>query len=95
MLATVLSVLTAIAGTTTEASVIAQIINALTQIIPLLISEYKALVTPVKNIIAALSANAATTAEQLTTLQALDTQADVAFEGAAAAAQAEDATSST
>jgi len=68
-----------------QATLIASIIDALTKWLPLIIQEVSALYTPVKNIIAALSANAATTADQLATLQQLDAQVDTAFEAAAAA----------
>jgi peptidoglycan hydrolase CwlO-like protein len=43
----------------------------------------------VKNIIAALQANPATTESQLASLQALDQQIDAAFEAAAASTDAE------
>jgi hypothetical protein len=59
------------------------VINALTAMLPFIIQEVEALVTPVKNIIAALSANPATTAAQLTQLEALDAQVDTAFDAAA------------
>jgi hypothetical protein len=59
------------------------IISALTSMLPFIIQEAQALVGPVKNIIAALSANPATTADQLAQLQALDAQVDAAFEAAA------------
>lgn len=64
-------------------SLIDSIITALTNMLPFIIDEVETLVTPVKNIIAALSANPATTASQLAQLQALDTQVDAAFEAAA------------
>ena len=92
MLAIILEILTAIAGTTAEASTITSIINALVALIPVLVKEYEALVPVVKNIIAALQANPATTADQLATLQALDAKVDSDFESAAAEAQAEDGT---
>jgi hypothetical protein len=66
-----------------EASTITSIINALTQMLPFIIQEVEALYQPVKNIIAALSANPATTADQLATLQQLDAQVDTAFEAIA------------
>jgi hypothetical protein len=66
-----------------QASLIASIIDALTKWLPLIIQEVAALYQPVKNIIAALSANAATTADQLATLQQLDAQVDTAFEAIA------------
>lgn len=70
----------------TDSSIITTIINALIQLIPLAVQEGQALVAPIKNVIAALSANPATTAEQLATLQVLDAQVDAAFEAAATAA---------
>lgn len=70
---------------TSQANVgmIDNILNALTSMLPFIIQEIQTLVTPVKNIIAALSANPATTAQQLSSLQALDAQVDAAFEAAA------------
>jgi hypothetical protein len=67
-----------------QATLIASIIDALTKWLPLIIQEVSALYTPVKNIIEALSANPATTADQLATLQQLDAQVDTAFEAIAA-----------
>ena len=72
-----------------NASLITSIINALVGMLPFIIQEVEALAGPVKNIIAALSANPATTADQLTQLQALDVQVDAAFEAAAASTDAE------
>ncbi len=65
-------------------TLIGGIISTLTQFLPFIADEIASLYQPVKNIIAALSANPATTAEQLGALQALDKQADDAFEAAAA-----------
>lgn len=79
-------------GSSATASIVTQVIAILIQMIPVLIKEYNDLVGPVKNIIAALSANPSATADQLQTLQALDIAMDNAFEAAAAKAQAEDAT---
>ena len=59
-------------GSSATANIVTQIITILIQMIPVLIKEYNDLIGPVKNIIAALSANPATTAAQLQTLQALD-----------------------
>ena len=66
------------------ASLITSIINALTGMLPYIIDEIEALVGPVKNIIAALSDNPATTAAQAATLATLDAQVDAAFAAAAA-----------
>lgn len=60
------------------------IIGALTNMLPFIVQEITSLYTPVKNIIAALSATPATNAQQLSDLQALDAQVDLAFENAAA-----------
>lgn len=93
MIASLLALLTSVAGLTGQASVIAEIISTLVSLVPTLVQEYKDLVNPVKNVIAALSANPATTSDQLATLKALDEKVDSDFENAAAAAEAEDGTS--
>lgn len=67
---------------------VAAILNTLIQLVPVVIQEVTDLIPEVKNIIAALSANPATTQEQLDTLQALDKTCDDAFEAAAQAAGA-------
>jgi hypothetical protein len=71
-----------------NANLIGSIISTLEQFLPFIVDEISSLYQPVKNIIAALSANPATTAAQLATLQALDTQADAAFDAAAASTDA-------
>jgi hypothetical protein len=71
-----------------NANLIGSIISTLEQFLPFIVDEISSLYQPVKNIIAALSANPATTAAQLATLQALDTQADAAFDVAAASTDA-------
>lgn len=68
------------AATTT---LITTIINALSGMLPFIIEGVEELAGPVKNIIAALSANPATNAAQLATLQTLDKQVDDAFDAAA------------
>ena len=65
-------------------TLISTIISALTNMLPFIVQEITSLYTPVKNIIAALSATPATNAQQLSDLQALDAQVDAAFEAAAA-----------
>ena len=87
VLAMIESLLPAITSTA-NTSTITLIINALTNMLPFIIEEVQSLVTPVKNIIAALSATPATTAAQLVPLQSLDAQVDAAFEAAAAATDA-------
>lgn len=70
---------------------VATVVTTLIQLLPTIIQIGGDLVPPIKNIIAALSANPAATAEQLDRLQALDAQIDAAFEAAATVAEAEDA----
>ena len=71
-----------------NAALIDSIIKTLTEFVPFIIDEISALYTPVKNIIAALSATPATDAAQLAQLQLLDGQFDAAFEAAAASTDA-------
>ena len=73
-----------------DASLIATIINALVQILPVIVKEIQDVAPFVKNIIAALKNDPNTTADQLAQLQALDAQVDQAFEAAASDAQAQD-----
>jgi len=73
-----------------DASSIAKVIETLTQLIPVAVQIGEDLVQPIKNIIAALSANSATTADQMAQLQTLDAQYDAAFEAAATVAQSQD-----
>jgi len=61
---------------------IQSIIDILVQWLPRIVSLGTVLAQTVKNIIASLSANPATTADQLSALQQLDAQVDVAFETA-------------
>jgi hypothetical protein len=63
----------------TNSTLIETIINTLIAIIPEVVTEVETLIPPIKNIIAALSADPATTAAQMGTLQALDQQCDAAF----------------
>lgn len=74
----------------TASPLVVQILNTLVAVVPVLVKEYIDLLPAVKNIIAALKADPATTAEQMAALEALDQQVDQAFEAAATAAQAED-----
>ena len=70
---------------TSAASMVVAVINALVQIIPVVVHEAEDLIAPIKNVIAALSANPATTTAQMATLATLDKQCDDAFEAAAVA----------
>ncbi len=74
-----------------NSALIGNIVNALIQIIPALVQEYQDLLPMVKNVIAVLQADPATTQDQLGQLTALDAQVDAAFDAAAAAAEAADA----
>jgi len=74
-----------------NAGLIAQIINGLVTLVPLMIKEYNDAVPFVKNVILLLKNNSNVTPEQLQTLDILETQIDASFEAAAAAALAEDA----
>ncbi len=87
----VLAILQAIAPSLSTSATVQTVINALIQIIPVLVKEAQDLVPMVKNIIAALGSNPASTADQLATLKALDQLTDAAFEAAATKALAEDA----
>ena len=78
---------------TANANLIASIIATLEQFLPFIIGEISSLYTPVKNIIAALSATPATDAAQLAQLQVLDQQVDTAFEAIAAQTDADGAAS--
>lgn len=87
----VLTILQALVPSLTSSGTVQQIINALIQIIPVVVKEAQDLVPMIKNIIAALGSNPASTADQLATLKALDQLTDAAFEAAATKALAEDA----
>lgn len=71
-------------GAGSNVLLIEKIIGTLAQFLPFILQEISALAGPVKNIIAALSANPATNATQLATLQTMDAQVDAAFDAAAA-----------
>jgi hypothetical protein len=76
-----------------NASLVTGIITTLTNLLPFIVQEIETLAPAVKNIIAALSANPATTAAQLASLQSLDQQVDAAFEVVAAQTDADSAAS--
>jgi len=84
-IALVLSVLDDLAPLVSSSSTIGNIIGLLEQYLPIVAQTATNLITPIKNIIAALSSNSAVTADQLAALQALDAQADAAFDAALAA----------
>jgi len=82
LLALIEQLLPLVAGS--NAVLIDSIISTLSGFLPFIVQEISVLYGPIKNIIAALSANPATTADQLATLQAMDKAVDDAFEAAAA-----------
>lgn len=65
------------------ATLIGQIVTTIEKIMPLLTDFIPQFYQSVKNIIQALTADPATTQDQLVALQALDAQIDAAFEAAA------------
>lgn len=73
-------ILPLLTGGSSTVTLIANIINALIKFMPLIENEVETVYTSVKNIIAALSANPATTEEQMASLQALDKQVDAAWD---------------
>lgn len=73
-------------GTNAATSAIDKILSALITIVPIIASNASNFLTPVKNIIAALSASGNVTPDQLAQLQALDAQVDAAFDAATGAA---------
>lgn len=80
-----LSTIQALLSGVTSAKIVSRVLTALIQIVPVAIKEAQDVLPAIQNIIAALSANPATTEEQLATLKALDAQVDAAFEAAVAA----------
>lgn len=86
LLTVVQTVLPTISGATSS-TVIISVVTALEKWVPLVIALFPSatsLFQSVKNIIASLSANPDTPAQQLATLQQLDAQVDTAFEAIAA-----------
>lgn len=86
LLTVVQTVLPTISGATSS-TVIISVVTALEKWVPLVIALFPSatsLFQSIKNIIASLSSNPATPAQQLATLQQLDAQVDTAFEAIAA-----------
>lgn len=65
-----------------DSSAIQSVIEMLIKIIPILVQEYKDVLPAVQNIIAILSADDSTTAEQRQKLEELDAIVDAAFDQA-------------
>lgn len=76
------------------AATITKWIGVLEEAIPLAIEVGEELVTPIKNIIAALKQGGAVTTDQLDQLDQIEAKLDAAFDAAAAAAAAADAPAS-
>jgi len=87
-----LALLTQLAPGATS-TVIAQVINILVALIPVLIQEYKDLLPIVQNIITVLQQSDDITDDQWDSLDAMSAQYDAEFKAALAAAEAEDAAS--
>ncbi|TAM98234.1 MAG: hypothetical protein EPN45_17985 [Rhizobiaceae bacterium] len=68
-----------------NSKIVTTILTALIQLVPIVIHEASDILPAIKNIIAALSASPAATADQLAALKALDAQVDAAFEAQVAA----------
>lgn len=81
-----LTLLAQIVGGLSSTSSIASVITTLENLIAAGIEEIQTVAPEIKNIIAALKANTAITADQMTQLEALDAATDQAFEAAATAA---------
>lgn len=86
---TILAVLSMIEGflpllgtSSATVTMVSTIINALTSLMPYIVNEVSTVYTAVKNIIAQLQNSGAPTADQLTALQALDTQVETAWAAA-------------
>lgn len=73
------------------ASSIGKVISVLVEILPVLAKEINDVKPMVANIISALRANPATTADQLSALDTLEARIDAEFDAAAKAALDEDA----
>jgi hypothetical protein len=83
-----LNLIVSVAGSTSDAAVIANIIATLETIISTGTELIEAEIPIIENIIGALQANSSITPEQLTQLQASEAALDAAFEAAASAAGA-------
>jgi phage-related protein len=79
VLAVIESILPLLGTSAATATAIANIINALTQLLPFIINEISTVYTSVKNIISLLQNTGAMTADQVTALQQLDSQVDAAW----------------
>lgn len=84
LLSSVVSLLGQLSGSLDgKSALVATIIKVLAQLIPVIVTEARDLVQPVKNIIAALTDSGVPDAEQLAALKALDAKVDADFEAEA------------
>ena len=83
ILAIIQQVLPLLTSGTQSTNTISTIVTQLEKWLPILVQEVSVLYEPIKNIINALGANPATTADALQKLAAIDSQVDAAFEAAA------------
>lgn len=79
VLAMIEQILPMIGSTSTTVTMIENVINVLTQLMPYIVNEVSTVYTAVKNIIAQLQNSGAPTADQLAALQSLDAQVDAAW----------------
>jgi hypothetical protein len=79
VLAMIESVLPMLGTASATVTVIENVINVLTKLMPYIVNEISTVYAAVKNIIAALQNSGAPTADQTAALQALDTQVDTAW----------------
>jgi len=82
ILALIQQVLPLIQSASNATGLVASIITALEQWLPIVIAEGEALYTPVKNIIEQLKSSGAPTQAQIDALNQLDAKVDAAFEAA-------------
>lgn len=79
VLAMIEQILPLLGAASPTVAIVESVITALTQLMPYIVNEIGTVYTAVKNIIAQLQNSGAPTADQLTALQALDTQVDAAW----------------
>lgn len=91
LITAVLTVLQALLPAVGNSATIQTIINALIQLIPLILKAYQDLIPMVRNIITALQASEAANAEQIVQLATLSAIVDANFDAALKKAEEEDA----
>jgi hypothetical protein len=74
-----------------SAGIIANVIQVLTALVPIIINEYQALAPIVQNVIDVLRQSDDVTDDQWTALDAMSAQLDAAFQASLATAKAQDA----